>query len=275
VTARTRGALTAVLGACLIPAFATYDPTDPSWNASSAEPASNLLGGSGAVGGRSGAAVARVGAWIAALLMLALGLHRAFDPRPSEARRVLRRRAMMGVLGLMLLSAVLAAPAPPALWPLAEGLGGLLGERLLTGTTELITLTGAPHARPAAAALFGLLALPLLAAAVGLTWRDLMPSFGARSPGRSKPAAARDAAPVEALPEPVKRARAAAKRLRAAPRSRLTRTTTATCRRSPRMRPRPASWTSPCPRPRGPRPSVRPSRRTRRRAPSCCPTSTC
>ena len=214
VTARTRGLLTAAVGACLIPAFATYDPTDPSWNASSSEPASNLLGGTGAVVADLALQSLGLGAWIAALLMLALGLHRAFDPRPSEARRVLRRRALMGVLGLMLLSAVLAAPAPPALWPLAEGLGGLLGERLLTGTTGLIALTGAPHARVAAAALFGLLALPLLAMAVGLTWRDLKPTVGTGSARRAK---AQDEPDVTALAEPVKRARAAAKRQKPAP----------------------------------------------------------
>jgi S-DNA-T family DNA segregation ATPase FtsK/SpoIIIE len=213
--ARARGGVVAGVGACLIPAFATYHADDPSWNASSSEAPVNLLGGVGAIVADVGLQSLGLGAWMAALLMLALGLQRLADPQPSAARRRLRGRALAGALGLLLLSAVLAAPAPPALWPLAEGLGGLWGERLLTGTTALLELAARPQARIIAAVVFGLAALPLLAMAVGLGPQDLKAGFSrlavrrARNDDEGEIAAEDDAEPAST---PIKRARPAAKR---------------------------------------------------------------
>jgi S-DNA-T family DNA segregation ATPase FtsK/SpoIIIE len=126
--ARFRGGLTAALGGALVLALATWRPDDPSLDASSAARAANLLGGPGADIADLAMQALGLSAWLVAALLLILGLARAAHPEPSATRGQLRWRAAAGVGGVVLLAGGLAGAAPPAIWPLAAGLGGLVGD---------------------------------------------------------------------------------------------------------------------------------------------------
>ena len=166
--ARLRGGITAALGAGLAVAFATYNAADPSLNAASATPATNALGGTGAV--LADIAVQSLGLTCAliALTLVVLGLCRAAAPDPDASRGHLRLRALVGVAGVLALAAALAWPAPPAAWPLAKGLGGFWGDALLGGLAGLFSYAHLPLARPVAAGLFTVAALAGLGYAIGL-----------------------------------------------------------------------------------------------------------
>jgi len=159
-TARFRGGLTAAAGAGLAVVLATYNAADPSLNAASGGQATNALGGAGALIADLAMQSLGLGAWLTAVMMTAFGMTRVLDPEPDRGRAVLRRRALVGALGVLLMSAALAAPPAPAAWPLALGLGGLWGQGLFGLVRDLLGFVHLP-----AAALFS----GLLLAAGGLT----------------------------------------------------------------------------------------------------------
>jgi len=158
-----RGAATLLAGfagAYGLGAVITYRATDPSLNTATAAAAENLFGGPGAV--------------VADLAMQGLG---AFAPVAMSAlaagailrvtqKRMLRPipqgRLLAGVAGLALLAGAASfAPSPPG-WPLASGLGGLLGQITGWSLASLLQLLGVPSARwvsAAAAAIGGAAAL--------------------------------------------------------------------------------------------------------------------
>ena len=148
--ARFRGGLVAAFGAALIAAFATYDPADPSWNAASDTVPTNLLGGFGSAWADAGLQSLGLAAWVAALLMVATGLSRAGARDPRGARGALRLRAAGGALGVLLLAGALAAPVPPAAWPLARALGGFWGDGVLALLSGALTPLGVLGARTVA-----------------------------------------------------------------------------------------------------------------------------
>ena len=92
-------------------------------------------------------------AWLVAALLLAVGIARAADPAPDLTRKTLRWRALAGVAGLLLLAGGLSAVAPPAIWPLASGLGGLVGDLQSNGLAGLASALGAPVAAAIAEAI--------------------------------------------------------------------------------------------------------------------------
>jgi len=167
--ARFRGAVTAVLGGALALALASYNAADPSFNASAAGDPSNLLGALGA--SLADIAVQSLGlaAWVASVVLVAVGLARLADPAPAASRPRLRLRAMLGGVGMVALAGVLAAPAPPASWPLAKGLGGLLGDRVLAGLEAAIHFVRLPWADGVAIVLLTALALTAVGFAAGLS----------------------------------------------------------------------------------------------------------
>jgi S-DNA-T family DNA segregation ATPase FtsK/SpoIIIE len=169
---RLRGGLMAAVGLALAPALATYHPADPSLNTSAAARPLNLLGGFGATLSDLALQTLGLGAPVLALVLVAAGLVRAADPWPHQRRADWRRRNALALLGLILLAAGLSAPPPPAAWPFARGLGGVIGDGLLA----LIALPFGAVKLPApslwAGALFGGLGLFLLGRAAGVGRKD-------------------------------------------------------------------------------------------------------
>jgi S-DNA-T family DNA segregation ATPase FtsK/SpoIIIE len=210
-TARFRGGLTTAAGVFLILAIATYNAADPSLNVATPLPPTNALGLGGAVIADVAMQSLGLGAWAAALLMTVFGLTRATQRDPEAERGDLRRRALAGLAGLLALTALFAAPTPPATWPLAGGLGGFWGDALLDALGGLLGFARLPGARAFAAALFGCGAFVALSYALGLgridanTSTEWLKATFKRAPGPppdphaepvSKPARRRKPAPT-------------------------------------------------------------------------------
>ena len=147
-SARLSGGLTAALGGALALALASWRPDDPSLNASASGVAGNLLGGAGAVVADLCMQSLGLAAWAVAALMLALGLARAAHPEPHATRARLRWRALAGAAGTLLLAGGLAGAAQPAIWPLAAGLGGLIGDGEAGAFDSLAQALGLPVLAP-------------------------------------------------------------------------------------------------------------------------------
>ncbi len=166
--ARARGLFVAVAGTALIVALASYHAADPSFDASAADEPLNLLGASGAEGADLAMQLLGLAAWAVGLIMVAVGLSRAFDRQPALGRRDLRLRASMGLLGALALAGAMAAATPPLAWPLSAGLGGLIGDSLLAAAGSLLHLVRAPAPRAIAAGALAVAGLSSFAFACGL-----------------------------------------------------------------------------------------------------------
>ena len=169
LTARFRGGVTAALGLALILAFASYNAADPSFNAATGVEPTNLLGTLGA--GIADASIQSLGlaAWAGALLMVASGLWRAGEREPDDSRKIIRLRALVGLVGALALAGLLAAAPTPASWPLASGLGGFWGESLLQHFGDLFGLIHVPAGRIVAAVLLCIGAVAALGFGLGIS----------------------------------------------------------------------------------------------------------
>jgi DNA segregation ATPase FtsK/SpoIIIE, S-DNA-T family len=165
--ARLRGGVVAAAGLALICAFATYRVTDPSLDAASSQRAHNILDGLGADAADLGLQTLGLTAWLIAGLMIAAGLTRVISRDPGKTRGRIRWRVFCGLVGALTLAGMLAAPQPPATWPLAGGLGGIVGELVLSRLAHAIAALHLPAANVLAAMLLGLAGLTGLAIAVG------------------------------------------------------------------------------------------------------------
>ena len=205
-TARLRGGLLAASGVAVALALATYDAADPSLNAASAQAPQNVLGAPGAVIADIGMQSLGLVAGLGALLMVMFGLSRALSAEPDATRRALRLRGLAAWAGLLALAALLAWPAPPAIWPLAKGLGGFWGHGLLAGAAGLLEFARIPAARPVAALLLGVLGLVGLGFAIGLRKVDA----ASMAEGLAQRLASRPKVEIEppAPPAPARAARA-------------------------------------------------------------------
>ena len=172
-TARLRGGLVAASGVALAIALATYNSADPSLNAAGLGAPTNALGGIGATLADIGVQSLGLSAGVAALLMVMFGLYRAVSPEPDLTRRAVRIRAAIGLVGLLALAGLLAAPPPPHTWPLARGLGGFWGEGLLSALAALLGFARLPGARIIAALLLAAGAAWTLSFAFGVRRIDL------------------------------------------------------------------------------------------------------
>ena len=172
-TARLRGGVTAAFGVALAAAFATYDPTDASLNAAGAGEPGNVLGGAGAVLADIAIQSLGVGAGLAALLIVVVGLSRAADPEPDINRGRLRLRSAIGALGVAALAGALAWAPTPAAWPLAKGLGGFWGDALLSGLAGLVEYARLPLGTVIGGAILTLAGAVAYGYALGLSRLDL------------------------------------------------------------------------------------------------------
>jgi DNA segregation ATPase FtsK/SpoIIIE, S-DNA-T family len=179
--ARARGVAVAALGLALGLALASYHSGDPSFDAASDHAPLNLLG-------RTGADIADLlmqtlglSAWMLAALPLTLGVLRAATIAPDATRWRLRRRALMGLAGVAMLAGGLAGLAPPAMWPLASGLGGLAGDAEAAGLAGLAGATHMPTVIWVGEMLLAALGAGLSAVALGLRAGHLAGLFHRRS----------------------------------------------------------------------------------------------
>jgi S-DNA-T family DNA segregation ATPase FtsK/SpoIIIE len=204
-SARLRGGLTAALGGALALALASWRPDDPSLNASASGVAGNLLGGAGAVVADLCMQSLGLAAWAVAALMLALGLARAAHPEPHATRARLRWRALAGAAGTLLLAGGLAGAAQPAIWPLAAGLGGLIGDGEAGAFDSLAQALGLPVLAPIVLAMLAVAGVWLTALGLGVRSRHVVAIL------QWRPAPSRAPAPIlrEGRPATTVRRRAA------------------------------------------------------------------
>jgi len=173
VALRLRGAVCSVSGAIVMASLATYSAADPSWDVAASTADHNAMGAMGADIADVALQSMGLAAWIGALLMVAAGVRRAGAADPHSERLDQRLRGAVAACGVLILAAVLAAPLPPASWPLASGLGGWLGEMLLSALANLIGRTDLPAPRIVAATLLAPACLWALAYGAGLRWGDV------------------------------------------------------------------------------------------------------
>ena len=218
--ARFRGGVTAVVGFGLILALATYHAADPSFDAASGERTQNLLGGAGANLADISIQLLGLSAWIVAVILVATGLARAVDRAPGATRKHLRLRAAIGALGVVALAGVLAAPAPPAAWPMAKGLGGLVGDTALGAFAAVFAFVRLPGARLIAALVLAVCGMTAFAFAIGLRRADAAASARWIAERNAARLAAREAArraDEESSPTPKGRGPRPARASRVAP----------------------------------------------------------
>ncbi|HZZ88286.1 MAG TPA: DNA translocase FtsK 4TM domain-containing protein [Caulobacteraceae bacterium] len=207
VSARFRGGLTAAVGGVLALSLASWRAADPSFDASSPGSPGNLLGAAGADIADIAMQSLGLTAWLAATLLLALGVARAAHPDPDATRASLRWRGLAGAAGVLLFAGALGAVAPPTIWPLASGLGGLIGDLEANGLAGLASAIGAPVAATIADLIIGGVGGWLMAVALGVRWAHVVGFLHVHSRGAAKPKASQRGAPVRASAPPKSRAR--------------------------------------------------------------------
>ena len=204
VSVKFRGVLQALLAALLLVALISWNPADPSLNAASGAAPTNWLGLNGALFADLFMQSLGLGAWPAAILLIAFGLAAAIGDAIQQRLKPSPLKALSATGGVLALSAALSALAAPAAWPLAAGLGGLWGDAtvgVIHWICDGLRLPGAP-------VIAGLLFLPLglwgIAYAIGLRPSDLREGLawarGVRSPAPPAPKTRRAA--VKAPPRP-------------------------------------------------------------------------
>jgi len=173
ITVKFRGVLQALLAALLLVALISWNPADPSLNAASGAAPTNWLGLNGALFADLFMQSLGLGAWPAAVLLIAFGLAAAIGDAIQQRLKPTPVKALSATGGVLALSAALSALAAPAAWPLAAGLGGLWGDAivgLIRWMCDGLRLPGAP-------VIAGLLFLPLalwgIGYAVGLRFADI------------------------------------------------------------------------------------------------------
>ena len=105
----------------------SYVPTDPSWNAATTAGVNNLFGPAGAVFSDVARQTLGWSSWAAGMALMVGGSMRAVL---IGAPRI--RRWLMGTATVPLSAACFASWPVPASWPFASGLGGMVGDGLLS-----------------------------------------------------------------------------------------------------------------------------------------------
>jgi DNA segregation ATPase FtsK/SpoIIIE, S-DNA-T family len=126
-------------------ALATYSPVDPSLNVATGEPARNLFGEPGAITADLLLQSGGIGAVIGLAALGAVGVLRFTQARAGAP--IDRTRLLAGAGGAAMLAAAASTLPSPATWPLAAGLGGLVGDGLALLQTTVFAAPGLPGAR--------------------------------------------------------------------------------------------------------------------------------
>jgi S-DNA-T family DNA segregation ATPase FtsK/SpoIIIE len=146
-----------------------YHAADASFDTAAGGPPANILGALGADLADLSLQCLGLGAWVIALVVTAAGVGGVLRrPGGSVTRRRIGLKAGAAALGVVALAAALAAPAPPASWPLSTGLGGMAGDTLLSLIMRPIALVTEDKARWLSAGLCALVGLPAVAFALDL-----------------------------------------------------------------------------------------------------------
>ena len=171
------GAFAFAAGVFICGSVGSYAPADPSLNAATTGEAQNLFGHFGAYFADISRQSLGWSAWTAGLAAMIGGAMRTVligQPRLS--------RWMTGLLFVPLSAAALASWPVPASWPLSAGLGGVVGDGLLSLFTIPFKALLLPHPELIAGIVLGVAALWAATAAMGFGKRDawLLQTLAAR-----------------------------------------------------------------------------------------------
>jgi S-DNA-T family DNA segregation ATPase FtsK/SpoIIIE len=190
---RLTGLAAVAAGGALLAALVSYRAGDASLDTDAAARPANWLGPIGADVADVAVQSFGLAAGIAAVMLLIAGFARLATRRPARAPPArLGRRLLAAAIGVAAIAGALAAPAPPAIWPLGSGLGGMAGDSLLGWATAPLEQLDLEHAGLIAGVTLALAGLT--AAAYGLAWR---PPALRRAPRRGGDAPATPSPPME------------------------------------------------------------------------------
>jgi S-DNA-T family DNA segregation ATPase FtsK/SpoIIIE len=172
--ARLTGVAAVGAGGALLAALVSYRAGDASLDTDAAARPANWLGPLGADVADVAIQTLGLAAWIAAVMLLIAGFARLSRRKPATTTmRRLGLRLLAAAIAVVAIAGALAAPAPPTIWPLGSGLGGMAGDSLLGWATAPLDQFSLEHTELIAGATLGLIGL--IAAAYGLAWRP--PAF--------------------------------------------------------------------------------------------------
>jgi S-DNA-T family DNA segregation ATPase FtsK/SpoIIIE len=200
---RALGLLQIGLGAALAAAIVSYRAGDPSLDTSAAQPAANWLGAMGAQIADVALQLFGLASALPAILLLALGVRRLVRPRRANGGRRRAWRFVLGGLSIPVLAGALAAPPPPVIWPLACGMGGVIGDGLLALAAQPLDDAGLDHARLIGAGVMALIAS--LATGFALGWAPLARRTPALPPPQARPQPAARGLALDAALTPLER----------------------------------------------------------------------
>ncbi|MEO0467625.1 MAG: DNA translocase FtsK 4TM domain-containing protein [Pseudomonadota bacterium] len=115
------------LGVFISGSVASYSLSDPSWNAATGADIANLFGSQGAVFADFARQSLGWSSWVGGISLMIGGAMRAV-----LIGRPMRRRWLLGACAVPLSAACFAAWPVPASWPLASGLGGVVGDSMFS-----------------------------------------------------------------------------------------------------------------------------------------------
>ena len=201
---RAGGAILLLIALFLALPLASYRAGDPSLDTDAASGIANLLGEPGSIAADLAIQLLGLGSWTVPLMLGWLGLRALFTGAPAARRLGPGWRAALAGLGLLAMTSALAAAPPPLDWPLAAGVGGVMGDLLLNAAATPLANLGLAQPAVIAGAILALFAAAALAIAAGPFGRRVR-APAVEMPGPAAPirkdGAAPTRRPVAAAPE--------------------------------------------------------------------------
>jgi len=166
------GILAFVIGVFICGSCGSYSPSDPSLNVASDAIASNLFGASGAVAADLLMQSFGWMAWMTGFGLMLGGVYRTFGIGPRRPSRW-----FWGALAIFMSGVCLAGWPIPNNWPLASGLGGLVGSKLNYFVSIPFEALGSPNPTTVASFATGFAGILFAAIAMGLGADDGLAVF--------------------------------------------------------------------------------------------------